>query len=142
MTKRITKEYNQKMTRIRFVCVVTIQSFGQSWFITGFVCNKSNTTCAACGAGRHCYLLEHPSSTPPPPGFKWGSCCLVLVFCLVFCISLFGLLTFFFTIVLSFLPRFTVSSCTFGVLKLFVIYIFFLQNINCTSKIVQYIILL
>jgi hypothetical protein len=74
--------------------------------------NKSNMTGATCGAGTAC-LPEHLSS---PPVFSGVRITRSLVFSVVFCISLFVLLSFFFwPIVLSVLLRFTASNYSFGI---------------------------
>jgi hypothetical protein len=49
------------------------------------VCNKSNTTGATTGVG-----TTYPSGAPEfTSGFRWGTCCSILVFCVMFCRSLF-----------------------------------------------------
>ena len=50
--------------------------------------------------------------------FQWGSCCSICLFLLMFCSSLFVLLSSL-TIVLSVLLRFTASDYQFGIFKLF-----------------------
>jgi len=56
------------------------------------VCNKSNTTGATCGSGT-AYPSEAPEFTPSFSGLRVARS---LVFCVVFCRSLFALLSFFF----------------------------------------------
>ena len=78
-----------------------------------FVSFKNNTTSVTSGGG-----IASPSGAPVfTLGFYWGSCCSQsLVFCVVFCRSLFVL--FLLAIVLSVL-RFTASDCCFGIFKPF-----------------------
>ena len=74
-----------------------------------WVCNKSNTTGATCGAWT-AYLWSSP----------WFLVRLIVLepyFCVMFCRSLFA--RFLLTIVLSALLRFAVSDCPFGIFKLF-----------------------
>ena len=86
-------------------------------FITQhWVCNQSNTAGVISGAG-----TTYPSGAPEfIPSFKWGSCYSSLVLCIVFCRSLFVLLSLFFGHCVLAVPlRFTDSDFPFGIFKLF-----------------------
>ena len=78
------------------------------------VCNKRNTTGATCGAG-----TAYPSGAleSPHPVFSGVRVARSLVFCVLFCRSVFVIL--FLVIILSVLLRFTASDYLFGIFKLF-----------------------
>jgi len=75
------------------------------------VCNKRITTGATCGAGTVSLLTEHLSSPTVLSGVRVVRS---VVFCVVFCTSLFALLI----IVLSVFLRFTASDNPFDNFKL------------------------
>jgi uncharacterized membrane protein YbhN (UPF0104 family) len=77
------------------------------------VCNKRNTTGATCGAG-----TAYPSGAleSPHPVFSGVRVARSLVFCVLFCRSVFVIL--FLVIILSVLLRFTASDYLFGIFKL------------------------
>ena len=88
----------------------TFGSFPQSWLVTyHWVCNLSNTT-GATGGARTAYLSGVPEVTPVIVARS-------LVFCVVFCRSLFVL--FLLAIMFSVL-RLTNSDYPFGIFKLFI----------------------
>ena len=95
---------------LRLPDVLTILFYPHSWLIYNRVFNKSNTTGVTCGWGS-----PYPSGAPEfTPAFSGVRVTRSLVFCVVFCRSLFVL--FLLTIVLSVL-RITASDYPFGVFK-------------------------
>ena len=78
-----------------------------------WVCSKSNTTCATCGAG-----TLYPSRAQRfTPGFQWG-----LIYSFLYCalkVILCPFVLFSLAIVLSVLPGFTASEYCFGIFNPF-----------------------
>ena len=81
-------------------------------------CNESNTTCAACGGGTaYRTLPEHLSSEN-------------VIFCVMFCWSLFVLFFLFILTMIYVVLRYTASDNPFGIIKLFLHVIVFRSKIS------------
>ena len=79
------------------------------------VCNNSNTTAATCDAG-----ISYPSGAPEfTPGFSGVYVAWSFVCCVMFCRSLFGLLSFFFSLLYCLPLRCMASNDLFVIFKLF-----------------------
>jgi hypothetical protein len=83
--------------------IITIRSFPHSWLVTGLVTRETRQVPLV----EHRNLPEHPSL---PLLLVEFVLLISLVFCVVFCWSLFVILSFFLSIVLSILSQFTVSE--------------------------------
>ena len=68
-----------------------------------------------------CFALSNTTSAPPPtpphPGCQGGSCCSVIIFCVVFCRSLFVVLSLFLLVLHCHVLLLTASDYLFGVFK-------------------------